>query len=101
MSENELPMAHVLAGVQAACLLELFLRLSDKSGTQNALLMESSRPPHLACAWQNKCLPGPEGSDQHSYLRHLSRFHVGSPGTQGGERCTLHETGDQRGGESV
>lgn len=35
VSENELPVAHVLAGVQAACLLELFLHLSDKSGTRN------------------------------------------------------------------
>lgn len=59
VSENELPVAHVLAGVQAACLLELFLHLLDKSGT---LLMESSRPPHPACAWQNERLPGPERS---------------------------------------
>lgn len=49
VSENELPVAHVLAGVQAACLLELFLHLLDKSGT---LLMESSCPPHPACACQ-------------------------------------------------
>lgn len=34
-SEAELPMAHVLAGGQGACLLELFLHLLDKSGTRN------------------------------------------------------------------
>lgn len=35
-SEDELPMGLVLAGVQGACLLGLFLHLLDKSGTWNA-----------------------------------------------------------------
>lgn len=83
VSEDELPVTHVLAGVQGACLLELFLRLLDKSGTHSSWnltwpvsgRMKASARPRTLCA-----------SPQGSHIHHLSKFPVGSPETKGGNQ---------------
>lgn len=49
-----------------------FAFISWRNQELGTLLMESCRPPHLARAWRNECLPGPECSvlliSTHTYI---------------------------------
>lgn len=67
--------------------LSLISWINQELGT---LPVESSRPPRLACAWENECvLPaGPRTLCAHqcAHIHHLSEFHTRRLGGQGGEQ---------------
>lgn len=78
-----------------ACLSFSFISwINQELGT---LLVESSRPPHLACAWQNECLQSPERCvlliSTHTYITY-----PGSTWAARGDRVVssvpIHVTGD-------
>lgn len=97
-SEHELPLAHVLAGVQAAWLLELSLISSINQELRNSppgIILLS--PPGLRLAESRPARPGtlcaPLQSSQ-TYITCPSFLWVGGTGTQGGEWCP-HSHGEK------
>lgn len=74
-----------------------FAFISWRNQELGTLLMESCRPPHLARAWRNECLPGPECSvlliSTHTYITcPSSTWAARGHGVVSG--VSIHMTGD-------